>query len=156
MNRRTEGARPNRRVSITTPQASRVMTAPTWLWMVAPRALPIAPHSATRASPPSVSSRMSPLPSTIVMPRGDACELDGLFVEPDRMRTGVGRRLVEDAKRLRMSAAQCEIDVVANPQGRCVLRGCRIHDSGRDADTFWTGIADVAFRRAMKPRFGDH
>jgi GNAT superfamily N-acetyltransferase len=51
---------------------------------------------------------MSPLPSTIVMPRGDACELDGLFVEPDRMRTGVGRRLVEDAKRLRMSAAQCE------------------------------------------------
>ena len=25
----------------------------------------------------------------------DACELDGLFVEPDRMRAGIGRRLVE-------------------------------------------------------------
>lgn len=31
---------------------------------------------------------------------GDACDLDGVFVEPDRMRAGVGRRLVEDAKRL--------------------------------------------------------
>src|SRR3954447_6556587 len=30
---------------------------------------------------------------------GDACELDGLFVEPDRMRAGVGRRLVNDASR---------------------------------------------------------
>src|SRR5215212_8894407 len=30
----------------------------------------------------------------------DACELDGLFVEPDRMRSGVGRYLVEDAKRI--------------------------------------------------------
>src|SRR6478736_3343526 len=26
-----------------------------------------------------------------------ACELDGIFVEPDAMRTGVGRRLIEDA-----------------------------------------------------------
>lgn len=30
----------------------------------------------------------------------DACELDGLFVDPDRMRAGVGHRLVEDAKRI--------------------------------------------------------
>ena len=45
------------------------MTAPTWLWMIAPRAVPIAPHSATPASPPSASSRTSLLLSTIVMPR---------------------------------------------------------------------------------------
>jgi hypothetical protein len=97
---------------------------------------------------------MSPLPSTIVMPRGDACELDGLFVE--RMRTGVGRRLVEDAKRLRMSAAQCESTWWPILKAVAFYEVCRIHDSGRDADTFWTCIADVAFRRAMKPRFGDH
>jgi N-acetylglutamate synthase-like GNAT family acetyltransferase len=48
--------------------------------------------------------------------RGDACELDGLFVEPERMRTGVGRQLVEDAKRLARERGATRIDVVANPQ----------------------------------------
>jgi N-acetylglutamate synthase-like GNAT family acetyltransferase len=47
---------------------------------------------------------------------GDACELDGLFVEPDRMRGGVGRRLVEDAKRIARERGATRIDVVANPQ----------------------------------------
>ena len=47
---------------------------------------------------------------------GDACELDGLFVEPDRMRSGVGRRLVEDAKRIARERGATRIDVVANPQ----------------------------------------
>jgi predicted N-acetyltransferase YhbS len=46
----------------------------------------------------------------------DACELDGLFVEPERMRTGVGRRLVEDAKRMARERGATRIDVVANPQ----------------------------------------
>src|ERR1700759_2773510 len=32
--------------------------------------------------------------------RGGACELDGLFVEPERMRGGIGRRLVEEAARM--------------------------------------------------------
>ena len=69
INRPTEGTRPNRRLSTTRPQASSVMTAPTWLWMIAPRPAPIAPHKAAPASPPSVSSRMSPLLSTTLMPR---------------------------------------------------------------------------------------
>jgi predicted N-acetyltransferase YhbS len=46
----------------------------------------------------------------------DACELDGLFVEPDRMGTGVGRRLVEDAKRIARERGATRIDVSANPQ----------------------------------------
>jgi GNAT superfamily N-acetyltransferase len=46
----------------------------------------------------------------------DACELDGLFVEPDRMRAGVGRRLVEDAKRIARERGATRMDVVANPQ----------------------------------------
>ncbi|MGZ6564528.1 MAG: GNAT family N-acetyltransferase [Solirubrobacteraceae bacterium] len=46
----------------------------------------------------------------------DACELDGLFVEPERMRGGVGRRLVEDAKRIARERGAMRIDVVANPQ----------------------------------------
>ena len=47
---------------------------------------------------------------------GDACELDGLFVEPDRMRTGVGSRLIDDAKRIARQRGASSIDVVANPQ----------------------------------------
>ena len=47
---------------------------------------------------------------------GDVCELDGLFVEPERMRGGVGRRLVEDATVLARARGATRIDVVANPQ----------------------------------------
>jgi predicted N-acetyltransferase YhbS len=47
---------------------------------------------------------------------GDACELDGLFVEPGRMRTGVGRRLVDDARRIAHDRGAARIDVIANPQ----------------------------------------
>src|SRR3954462_7335263 len=46
----------------------------------------------------------------------DACELDGLFVEPERMRAGVGRRLVDYAKRIARERRATRIDVVANPQ----------------------------------------
>ena len=46
----------------------------------------------------------------------DACELDALFVEPEWMRRGVGRRLVEDAKRIACDREARRIDVVANPQ----------------------------------------
>ena len=46
----------------------------------------------------------------------DACELDGLFVEPERMRAGVGRRLIEDAKLIARERCAARIDVVANPQ----------------------------------------
>jgi predicted N-acetyltransferase YhbS len=54
--------------------------------------------------------------SVLLERSGDACELDGLFVEPDRMRAGIGRRLVEDAKRIARERGAARIDVVANPQ----------------------------------------
>jgi GNAT superfamily N-acetyltransferase len=47
---------------------------------------------------------------------GTACELDGLFVEPDGMRGGVGRRLVQDAVDVARARGAATIDVVANPQ----------------------------------------
>jgi GNAT superfamily N-acetyltransferase len=54
--------------------------------------------------------------SVLLERAGDACELDGLFVEPERMRAGVGRRLVEDARRIARERGAARIDVVANPQ----------------------------------------
>jgi GNAT superfamily N-acetyltransferase len=58
----------------------------------------------------------TPLGFSVVIPIGDAVhELDGLFVEPDQMRRGVGRALVEDAAaRARDSAAAC-LEVTAGP-----------------------------------------
>jgi N-acetylglutamate synthase-like GNAT family acetyltransferase len=54
--------------------------------------------------------------AALLAPDAGACELDGLFVEPDRMRHGVGRRLIEDARRIAGQKGATRIDVVANPQ----------------------------------------
>lgn len=47
---------------------------------------------------------------------GGACELDALFVEPNRMRSGVGSALIDDARRVARDRGAERIDVVANPQ----------------------------------------
>ena len=53
----------------------------------------------------------------VLLERNDAeCELDGLFVEPDRMRGGVGRCLVNEAVSMARSREAARIVVVANPQ----------------------------------------
>ena len=54
--------------------------------------------------------------AVLLGPVAGSCELDGLFVEPERMRTGIGRRLVDDAKRIARERGASRIDVVANPQ----------------------------------------
>jgi N-acetylglutamate synthase-like GNAT family acetyltransferase len=54
--------------------------------------------------------------AVLLGPAGGACELDGLFVEPGRMRLGAGRRLVQDAERIARERGATRIDVVANPQ----------------------------------------
>jgi GNAT superfamily N-acetyltransferase len=45
----------------------------------------------------------------------DACELDGLFVEPEPWRDGIGRLLIEDAAEIARRRGATPIDVVANP-----------------------------------------
>src|SRR3954452_18769946 len=54
--------------------------------------------------------------AVLLPPVAGACELDGLFVEPTRMRRGIGRRLIEDATRIALPQGATRIDVVANPQ----------------------------------------
>jgi len=49
---------------------------------------------------------------SVVLPKAErVAELDGLFVEPDRMRAGVGRKLLQDAV---AAGAYDRIDVIAN------------------------------------------
>lgn len=53
----------------------------------------------------------------VLLDRIDAeCELDGLFVEPEQMRGGVGRRLMKEAVRMALEPGAARIVVVANPQ----------------------------------------
>ncbi len=49
---------------------------------------------------------------------GEAVELDALFVEPDAMRTGVGRALVDDVAAAARAAGATTIDVTANEHAR--------------------------------------
>jgi GNAT superfamily N-acetyltransferase len=44
-----------------------------------------------------------------------ACELDGLFVEPEHWRAGIGRRLIKDATEIARRRGATRIDVIANP-----------------------------------------
>jgi putative acetyltransferase len=58
----------------------------------------------------------TPVGFSVVIPSdGPAYELDGLFVEPEHMRAGVGRLLVEDAAgRASRQGAEC-LEVTAGP-----------------------------------------
>jgi GNAT superfamily N-acetyltransferase len=52
--------------------------------------------------------------SAVIESDGNAAELDGLFVEPDLMRGGVGRALVEDAVDRLRGAGVSRLEVTAN------------------------------------------
>ncbi len=53
--------------------------------------------------------------AVLLAPDGNACELDAIFVEPHRMRTGIGRLLIDDAVARAGQWGAIQIDVVANP-----------------------------------------
>src|SRR5438093_5395726 len=71
---------------------------------------------------------------------GDACELDGLFVEPAGMRAGVGRRLVEDAQRIARERGATRIDVVANPQAVAFYEAVGFKPAGEARTRFGSAL----------------
>jgi GNAT superfamily N-acetyltransferase len=53
---------------------------------------------------------------TAVLPRGGGvCDLDGLFVEPDCWRRGIGRALMQDAFVQARSGGMAVMEVLGNP-----------------------------------------
>lgn len=74
--------------------------------------------------------------ASLLAPRGGGCELDGLFVEPERMRHGVGRRLVDDARRIARKRGATRIDVVANPQALAFYQRVGFTTSGEARTRF--------------------
>jgi GNAT superfamily N-acetyltransferase len=49
---------------------------------------------------------------------GAVAELEDLFVDPDRMRRGIGRLLIADVRRLAAARGVARIEVDANPHAR--------------------------------------
>jgi len=76
---------------------------------------------------------------------GDACELDGLFVEPASMRHGIGRRLIDDAARLARERGATWIEVVANPQAVAFYEAVGFVNAGE---------AQTRFGPAPRMRYG--
>jgi GNAT superfamily N-acetyltransferase len=76
--------------------------------------------------------------AVLLGPVAGGCELDGLFVEPDRMRGGVGRGLIDDGRRLARERGATRIDVTANPQALAFYERLGFISSGRAATRFGT------------------
>jgi N-acetylglutamate synthase-like GNAT family acetyltransferase len=98
-----------RRASLVAPDYREALTAH-------PEAihLPAADVSERRTRVAIVNGRVAGF--SVVRPvDGSACELDGLFVEPDLMRKGVGRTLVDDVVERARGLGVRRIDVIANP-----------------------------------------
>jgi N-acetylglutamate synthase-like GNAT family acetyltransferase len=76
--------------------------------------LPATDVSEQRTRVATVGGRVAGF-SVVLQHHGTACELDGLFVEPDLMRTGIGRALIADVVVRAQRHGVRRIDVIANP-----------------------------------------
>ncbi|MDR3471249.1 MAG: GNAT family N-acetyltransferase [Devosia sp.] len=77
-----------------------------------------------------------------VLPRPDGqTELDGLFVEPDSWRHGVGRSLVEHCGRFSRAQGATVLNVVGNPHARGFYTACGFVVVGEHQTRFGVGIA---------------
>lgn len=66
-----------------------------------------------------------PVGFTVVLPAANGTpELDGLFVEPNRFGSGLGRRLVAEAKRIAAARGLGTLTVVAAPEAVAFYRKC--------------------------------
>ena len=78
---------------------------------------------------------------TVVLPvRDGGCELDGLFVEPDLWRRGVGAALVADAFDRARSSGAVRMEVIANPNALAFYQKVGFLITGHVATRFGPGL----------------
>ncbi len=63
-------------------------------------------------------------------------ELDGLFVEPDRWRCGIGRALVEDLAAIARASGARNLHVIANPNARAFYEAAGFAPAGATETAF--------------------
>jgi N-acetylglutamate synthase-like GNAT family acetyltransferase len=77
----------------------------------------------------------------VVLPRSDGeAELDGLFVEPQAWKGGVGRALVEASSDLARDLGAGVLQVLANPHALGFYEACGFERLGTEATQFGTGV----------------
>lgn len=77
--------------------------------------------------------------STVLIDGGRG-ELDALFVEPDRMRSGIGRVLIDDAAAVVRAAGGTRLDVTANPRALGFYEKVGFVADGEVATRFGPGV----------------
>ena len=70
----------------------------------------------------------------------DALEVDDLFVDPDFMRQGIGRRLVDDAAQIAAARSLDRLEVTANPHARAFYLSVGFVADGEVDTTFGPGL----------------
>jgi GNAT superfamily N-acetyltransferase len=76
-----------------------------------------------------------------ILPRDDGdVELDGLFVEPDLWKAGIGRALVENCFRLGRHIGAAAIRVTGNPHALGFYRACGFEVVGSHETRFGPGL----------------
>ena len=77
----------------------------------------------------------------VVLPRDDgAAELDGLFVEPDRWRQGIGRKLIAKSEKLAALHGAIVLHVIANPLAEAFYVACGFTQSGAAKTRFGSAL----------------
>jgi GNAT superfamily N-acetyltransferase len=84
----------------------------------------------------------------VVLPRDDGdADLDGLFVEPDMWRMGIGTRLIREAEALAAREGADSLHVVANPLAEGFYVACGFLKIGEESTHFG---AALSMRRPLK------
>jgi GNAT superfamily N-acetyltransferase len=77
----------------------------------------------------------------VVLPRTDGeADLDGLFVEPNSWRSGIGRRLVNAAETLAAAGGAGFLYVVGNPRAAGFYNTCGFALVGEERTRFGVGL----------------
>jgi len=76
-----------------------------------------------------------------VLPRADGdSELDGLFVEPDKWRNGIGGALVAQCLTMARAQGSAVIHVIGNPHAAAFYSACGFEQSGTHSTRFGVGL----------------
>jgi GNAT superfamily N-acetyltransferase len=94
-----------------------------------------------------LSGRIEGFAALLSRPDGDA-DLDGLFVEQDTRRRGVGRSLVEHCAKIALARGSRALYVIGNPHAEAFYFSCGFKAIGRCHTRFG---AALLMRRLLRP-----
>jgi GNAT superfamily N-acetyltransferase len=109
--------------------------------------LPIAQIASGDVFVLELSGRIAGFAALLAREDGDA-ELDGMFVEPDIQRRGVGRALVEHCAQVALTRGCRALHVIGNPHAEAFYLSCGFETIGSSETRFGPGLL---MRRDLQP-----